>query len=67
MGGMFSVVKVRDDLQRGDFRDPGPYRHPPGTLAHEFNGELGAAVRAPSAPPDGGTLQVRKPQGHAGH
>lgn len=67
MGGMFSVVKVRDDLQRGDFRDPGPYRHPPGTLAHEFTGEVGAAVRAPSAPPDGSTLQVRKPQGHAGH
>lgn len=67
MGGMFSVVKVRDDLQRGDFRDPGPYRHPPGTQAHEFTGEVGAAVRAPSAPPDGSTLQIRKPQGHAGH
>ncbi|NKI95249.1 copper oxidase [Rhizobacter sp. SG703] len=67
MGGMFSVVKVRDDLPRGDHRDPGPYRHPPGTLAHEYGGEPGAPARAPAAQPDAGTLQVRKPQGHAGH
>ena len=32
MGGMFSVVKVRDDVQRGDYGDPGDYRHPAGTL-----------------------------------
>ena len=28
MGGMFSVVKVRDDVKRGDYTDPGPYKHP---------------------------------------
>ena len=29
MGGMFTVLKVRDELAPGDFRDPGPYRNPP--------------------------------------
>ncbi|WP_341701831.1 copper oxidase [Ferrovibrio sp.] len=38
MGGMFSVVKVRDGLARGDYRDPGWYRHPPGTVAREWTG-----------------------------
>ena len=33
MGGMFTVVKVRDDLAPGDYRDPGWYRNPKGTLA----------------------------------
>ena len=33
MGGMFTVVKVREDLARGDFSDPGWYQHPPGTVA----------------------------------
>lgn len=32
MGGMFTVLKVREGVAAGDFRDPGWYRHPPGTL-----------------------------------
>jgi hypothetical protein len=32
MGGMFTVAKVRDGLAPGDYRDPGPYRHPKGTV-----------------------------------
>jgi len=32
MGGMFTVVKVRDGLAAGDYRDPGWYAHPPGTV-----------------------------------
>ena len=28
MGGMFSVVKVRDDVKPGDYTDPGWYKHP---------------------------------------
>jgi manganese oxidase len=35
MGGMFSVVKVRDGLARNDYKDPGWYQHPAGTVAHE--------------------------------
>ncbi len=33
MGGMFTVVKVRDDVQPGDFTDPGWYRNPDNTQA----------------------------------
>ncbi|GLS03712.1 exported copper oxidase [Chitiniphilus shinanonensis] len=38
MGGMFTLLKVRDDLAPGDYRDPGWYRHPPGTVAHPATG-----------------------------
>jgi hypothetical protein len=31
MGGMFTILKVRDDLKSYD--DPGWYKHPAGTLA----------------------------------
>ena len=37
MGGMFTVLKVRDDLAPDDFRDPGPYQHPAGTVAHRVS------------------------------
>lgn len=67
MGGMFSVVKVRDDVARGDYKDPGPYKHPVGTLASEYTAEAPEAVRAPATKADANTLQVRKPTGHAGH
>ena len=33
MGGMFTVVKVRDDVAPGNYRDPGWYRPPAGTVA----------------------------------
>jgi hypothetical protein len=32
MGGLFTVVKVRDQLRSYD-EDPGWYKHPPGTVA----------------------------------
>ena len=31
MGGMFTILKVRDELS--DYADPGWYRNPPGTVA----------------------------------
>ena len=67
MGGMFSVVKVRDDIQRGDFRDPGPYKHPAGTLASEYTADMPEIVSAPAPKADSRTLQVRKSTGHEGH
>jgi FtsP/CotA-like multicopper oxidase with cupredoxin domain len=51
MGGMFTVVKVREGLARNDYKDPGWYKHPPGSVAHEWTGELPPAPRAPGAPP----------------
>ena len=37
MGGMFTVMKVREGLAAGDYQDPGSYKHPPGTVAYEVN------------------------------
>ena len=45
MGGMFTVMKVREGLARDDYRDPGPYRHPPGTVAYEVDVPLGEPTR----------------------
>jgi hypothetical protein len=67
MGGMFTVVKVRDGLARNDYKDPGWYQHPAGTLAYEWNGDAPAAARRPAAKPEGRELRARKPSGHAGH
>jgi manganese oxidase len=39
MGGMFTVLKVRRDLARDDYRDPGWYTHPKGTTAYLWEGE----------------------------
>jgi len=40
MGGMFTVVKIREGLARGDYKDPGWYGHPKGTVAYEWKGTL---------------------------
>ena len=53
MGGMFSVLKVRQDQAPGDHRDPGPYRFPPGSVAREWTGAAPEATRATGA--TGGT------------
>src|SRR5262249_24092296 len=37
MGGMFTVMKVREDLTPGDYRDPGWYQHPRGTVGYEVD------------------------------
>jgi FtsP/CotA-like multicopper oxidase with cupredoxin domain len=69
MGGMFSVVKVRDGIARDDYRDPGPYRNPPGTVAYEWSGEAPAVQRqAPAATTQPRVeLEVRKPGGDHHH
>ena len=51
MGGMFSVVKVREGLAAGDYKDPGPYKHPPGTVAYEWKGAASETTRAPETAP----------------
>lgn len=38
MGGMFTVMKVRRDLPRNSYADPGWYKHPKGTVAYEYTG-----------------------------
>jgi hypothetical protein len=67
MGGMFTVVKVRDGLARNDYKDPGWYKHPAGTVAYEWKGEAPRTDRKPAAPAESVDLKARKPSGHAGH
>ena len=47
MGGMFTVVKVRDGLRAGDYSDPGWYRAPAGTVARKLSDDpdFGEQVR----------------------
>ena len=70
MGGMFTTVKIRKDQTPGDYKDPGWYKHPAGTVAYEWKGDMPPAPKAPatnsSAPAI--ELNVRKPQGgHSNH
>jgi hypothetical protein len=39
MGGMFTVVKVRDEIASGDYRVAGWYDHPEGTRAHRISSD----------------------------
>ena len=39
MGGMFTLVKIRADLARNDYRDPGWYKPPKGSAAYLWQGE----------------------------
>jgi FtsP/CotA-like multicopper oxidase with cupredoxin domain len=66
MGGMFTMIKVREGLARGDFRDPGWYRHPAGTVAREWTGAAPEAVRAPAAVAEAGEPVATVKRGH-GH
>src|SRR5215475_2775746 len=68
MGGMFTVVKVREGLAPGDYKDPGWYQHPPGTVAYEVDSPAAPPARqtgpAKSSAPN---VQVTKPKGHKAH
>ncbi|WP_084362295.1 multicopper oxidase family protein [Caldimonas taiwanensis] len=66
MGGMFTVLKVRRHQRPGDYSDPGPFRHPPGTVAYEWTGAPPAAVRAGSPSPAPDSARAVKPHG-TGH
>jgi hypothetical protein len=70
MGGMFTVIKVREGLARGDYRDPGWYAHPAGTVAREWTGAPPDSVSAPAASAQGdviGTARRGAGGGHEGH
>jgi len=72
MGGMFTVVKVREGLAKNNYKDPGWYKHPQGTIAREWSGTAPVAQRAApkegaQAQPAGSELRARKPTGHGGH
>jgi hypothetical protein len=51
MGGMFTLVKVRDDITPNDFSDPGWYHPPTATIAKRVssNPNYGDPPRKPTA------------------
>jgi hypothetical protein len=70
MGGMFTTVKVRKDQKPGDYRDPGWYKHPAGSVAYEWTGALPEPVRGQGTgktAKGGVEMTVRKPAAHGGH
>ena len=71
MGGMFTTVKVRKEQKPGDYRDPGWYKHPAGSVAYEWTGAVPEAVRGQGAGKPlvkgGVEMTVRKPAAHGGH
>ena len=80
MGGMFTVMKIRADLAHGDYRDPGWYRPPAGSVAYPWEGEVPPANRGAATPHGSAThhgaaaqgsenvpLRVRKPSGPMEH
>ncbi len=77
MGGMFSVVKVRRDQKPGDYKNPGWYKNPEGTVAYEYTGPMAEPARFKA---EGGqsmprkeksssdtVVKVKKPSSHSGH
>jgi manganese oxidase len=68
MGGMFTVVKVREGLARDDYGDPGWYRHPEGTVAYEWKGEPPPEPsRSGAADKGAAPLKARPPSKSGGH
>lgn len=72
MGGMFTVLKMRDNQPRDDYTDPGWYQAPAGTTAWLLDTEEPPPVATPpsASPPASNApdvMQVRKPSGHSHH
>ena len=70
MGGMFTSVKVRDGIAPGDYKDPGPYKNPAGTVAYEVENPSASPARkteAPSSSKPNVEINVVKPGTKGGH
>ena len=61
MGGMFTVVKIREGLAPNDYSDPGPYKFPEGTVAYEFKGEAVSPPRQSTAPASSTPARAKRP------
>jgi hypothetical protein len=70
MGGLFTIVKVRDELQSYD-GDPGWYQHPSGTVALKAtDGDLardGIDVNEGASPPAPRPVDTGPPAPSGGH
>jgi hypothetical protein len=65
MGGMFTVVKVRENQKPDDYQDPGWYQQPKGTQAYEVKETVSEPIRKTTSKTEGDVeLKARKPTGH---
>jgi len=69
MGGMFTLMKIREGLAASDYKDPGDYKHPQGTVAYEVaNASAPAPPRnSPASQPKAGPKAIRPGNNHKGH
>ena len=63
MGGMFTVLKVRRDQKPGDYSNPGWFKHPPGTVAHEVAASAAPARQGAAGGSTGGAAMPRAQSG----
>jgi hypothetical protein len=66
MGGMFTLMKIREGLAPNDYRDPGDYKHPNGTVAYEMENPSTPASRQPGPTSPAGK-PVKPSTMHKGH
>ena len=68
MGGMFTVLKVRDNVAKNSNADPSHYKHPKGSVAYELldNAVLPAVDKQTTTPSTKPAVEfdVRKPIDH---
>ncbi len=69
MGGMFTVMKIREGLAANDYKDPGWFEHPEGTVAYEWTGESKATERASPPVQDKNAIELNvvKPGSKGAH
>jgi hypothetical protein len=69
MGGMFTLMKIREGLAPNDYKNPGDYKHPQGTVAYEVaNSAAPASQRTgPVSQPKAGPKAIRPGMNHKGH
>ena len=65
MGGMFTVVKVRDDLAPGDYGDPGWYPNPQSTVARRVSTDADFGTPARQGPAPAAPAQQPEPMDHS--
>src|SRR5215471_15344993 len=69
MGGMFTLMKIREGLAHNDYKDPGDYKHPAGTVAYEIENPSAPAPRRsdPAAPTPPAGKALKPANTHKGH
>lgn len=75
MGGMFTMLKVRKTMAKNIYIDPGDYKNPQGSVAHEWDGvaTLPDAIKAPHSTEKNNAssseieFKVKKPTGMKTH